>query len=316
MMKGFLDRVRERVRGAGARIVLADGSDPRARDAAAALAAEELARPILLGAGAAPAGVEMRDPATDPRAAVYAGVLHDLRRKTGLTAGEAAVRAREPHWYGALAVRQGDADGLVSGLASETKPFIPAFSAVGLAPGITRASSYFLMVWPDRVLLYADCGVNIAPDTSTLAAIGRATAATARALGLEPKVAFLSFSTRGSAEHESVDRMREAAAMVRAAEPGLPVDGELQFDAAFVPEVARRKCPDSPLAGAANVFIFPDLNSGNIAYKITERLGGAQALGPLLQGLAQPVHDLSRGASVQDIVDVATIAALGAVSRA
>lgn len=159
------------------------------------------------------------------------------------------------------------------------------------------------------MLFYADCSVNIAPDAATLAEIARATAATARTFGFAPRVAFLSFSTRGSAEHESVDRVREAVRLAREAEPGLVVDGEMQFDAAFVPAVAKKKCADSPLDGAANVFVFPDINAGNIAYKITERLAGAAAIGPILQGLNRPVNDVSRGCSVQDLADVAVISA-------
>ena len=207
----------------------------------------------------------------------------------------------------------GEAAGLVSGLNSETKPFVPAFEVVKLRPGYTRASSVFIMAWSDRVLFYADCSVNIAPDAATLAEIGRATAATARAFGFVPKVAFLSFSTRGSAEHESIDRVKQAVALARAAEPGLDVDGEMQFDAAFVPAVARKKCPDSPLCGDANVLIFPDINAGNIAYKITERLAGASAIGPIMQGLNKPMNDVSRGCSVQDLADVAVITAAQAL---
>jgi phosphate acetyltransferase len=166
------------------------------------------------------------------------------------------------------------------------------------------------MSWPDQTYFYADCSVNIAPDAATLAEIGRATAATARTFGHEPRVAFLSFSTRDSAKDVSIDRVKEAVALVRQAEPQLRVDGEIQFDAAILPGIAEKKCPGSPLEGRANVFIFPDLNAGNIAYKITERLGGAAAVGPILQGLKQPVNDVSRGCSVQDFADVACITAL------
>jgi phosphate acetyltransferase len=218
-----------------------------------------------------------------------------------------------PHYFGAMMVHAGEAAGLVSGLNSETKPFVPAFEVVKLRPGFTRASSVFIMTWPERVLFYADCSVNIAPDAATLAEIGRATAATARAFGFVPKVAFLSFSTRGSAEHESIDRVRQAVALARAAEPALDVDGEMQFDAAFVPAVAKKKCPDSTLCGEANVLIFPDINAGNIAYKITERLAGASAIGPIMQGLNKPMNDVSRGCSVQDLADVAVITAAQAL---
>jgi phosphate acetyltransferase len=200
----------------------------------------------------------------------------------------------------------------VSGLNSETKPFIPAFEIVKMREGFKRASSIFVMAWEDRVYFYADCSMNIAPDAEALAEIGRASAQSTRAFGYEPRVAFLSFSTRDSAEDASIDKVKEAVALVRKAEPGLLVDGELQFDAAIVPDVAKKKCPGSPLEGRANVFIFPDLNSGNIAYKITERLGGARAIGPIFQGLNKPVNDVSRGCSVQDFADVAALTALQA----
>jgi phosphate acetyltransferase len=169
------------------------------------------------------------------------------------------------------------------------------------------------MSWPDKTYFYADCSVNIAPDAETLAEIGRATARSARAFGHEPRVAFLSFSTRDSAKDATIDRVKEAVSLVRKVEPDLLVDGEMQFDAAIVPAVAKKKCSDSPLEGRANVFIFPDLNAGNIAYKITERLGGAAAFGPLLQGLRMPVNDVSRGCSVQDFADIAAITALQAM---
>jgi phosphate acetyltransferase len=318
-----MDEMRERVRGRGRRIVYPEGGEERALRAAVLLRDQSLARPVLLGAreamesrasagGLSLEGIELRDPATDALQGEYARRYFELRRHKGVTPEAAAACVRQPHYFGALMVEAGEADGMVSGLNSETKPFLPAFEVVRLREGLRRASSVFVMAWPERVLFYADCSVNIAPDAATLAEIGRATAVTARALGFEPRVAFLSFSTRGSATHESVDRVREAARLCREAEPGLPCDGELQFDAAFVPEVARKKSPDSPLAGNANVFIFPDLNAGNIAYKITERLAGATAVGPILQGLRRPVNDVSRGCSAQDLADVAVITALQA----
>ncbi len=316
----FMDLVRDRVRGRGVRIVLAEGDEPRAQRAASILAADGLAGPILLGAevrirAAARAaslpfdGVEVRQPRDDPRRAFYAGIYAELRSHKGVSLEAAQARVAEPHYFAASMVKAGDADGFVSGLRSETKPFLPAFEIVKMREGFRRASSVFMMIWPNRVLLYADCSVNIAPDAATLSEIGRATAATARSFGIEPREAFLSFSTHGSATDESVDRVREATLLARSAEPGLIVDGELQFDAACVPEVARRKCPDSPLRGDANVLVFPNLDAGNLAYKITERLAGARAVGPILQGLRQPVNDVSRGCSAEDLADVAVITA-------
>lgn len=282
----FMDDVRSRIRGRGVRIVYPEGLEDRTLRSAALLAEGGLARPVLLGpsdgvrSGAASLGVsldgiEVRDPETDQALASYEETYFELRRHKGVSREAARARVRLPHYFGALMVASGEADGLVSGLNSQTRPFLPAFEVVRLREGFHRASSVFIMVWPERVLFFADCSVNIAPDAATLAEIGRATAGTAGALGFEPKVAFLSFSTRGSADHESVERVRDAAALLRTAEPDLKVDGEMQFDAAFVPAVARKKCPDSPLAGEANVFIFPGINAGNIAYKIAERLAGA-----------------------------------------
>jgi phosphate acetyltransferase len=321
---GFMDDVRARVKGRAVRIVLPEGLEERAQRAAALLRDQDLARPILLGPvaavraqaaslGLALDGMEIVDPRTDMTHAEYASAYHEIRKHKGMTPEGARERAALPHYFGALMLRAGDAAGLVSGLNSETKPFVPAFEVVKLRAGYKRASSVFIMAWPERVLFYADCSVNIAPDAFTLAEIGRATAATARAFGFVPKVAFLSFSTRGSAEHESIDRVKEAVALARAAEPGLEVDGEMQFDAAFVPAVAKKKCPDSPLRGEANVFVFPDINAGNIAYKITERLAGASAIGPIMQGLNKPMNDVSRGCSVQDLADVAVITAAQAL---
>jgi phosphate acetyltransferase len=259
-------------------------------------------------------GIELRDPEQDAALETYAERYFELRKHKGITPEAAREAALRPHFFGALMVEAGAADGMVSGLNSETKPFLPAFQVVKLRSECKRASSVFIMAWPERVLFFADCAVNIDPDAEALAEIGRVTAASARAFGFEPKVAFLSFSTRGSAKHQLVDQVREAVRMAREAEPELVLDGEIQFDAAFVPAVAKKKCPDSPLAGKANVLIFPDLNSGNIAYKITERLGGASAIGPIFQGLNRPINDISRGASAQDLADVAVITAAQATA--
>jgi phosphate acetyltransferase len=322
----FMDDVYAKVKGRGRRVVYPEGLEERAIRAAAFLRDGDLVRPVLVGPaasvrakaaslGVSLEGVEVRDPAADPRRAAFEAEYLELRKHKGVTPEQARERVALPHFFAALAVRAGEAEGMVSGLNSETKPFIPAFEIIKMQEGLSRVSSVFIMAWPDgRVLFYADCSVNIAPDAATLAEIGRATAQSARAFGHEPRVAFLSFSTRDSAKDVSIDRVKEAVALVRKAEPALRVDGEIQFDAAYVPAVARKKCPDSLLGGEANVFIFPDLNAGNIAYKITERLAGAAAFGPILQGLRKPVNDVSRGCSVQDFADIAAITALQGLS--
>jgi phosphate acetyltransferase len=322
----FMEQAYARVAGRGVRVVYPEGVEERAVRAAAWLVERSLASPVLIGdegavrakaksAGVTLDGVRLRDPARDASREAFAARYLELRRHKGVTPEQARERVLRPHYFGALAVDAGEAEGMVCGLNSETKPFIPAFEIVRMRPGMKRASSVFVMAWPERVYFYADCSTVIAPDAETLAEIGRATAHSARAFGHEPRVAFLSFSTRDSAKDASIDRVKQAVALLRHAEPGLLVDGEMQFDAAIVPEVAAKKCAGSPLEGRANVFIFPDLNSGNIAYKITERLGGARAIGPILQGLNKPVNDVSRGCSVQDFADVAVVTALQALGN-
>jgi phosphate acetyltransferase len=320
----FMAMARERIRGKGARIVYADGLEERALRAARLLRDQDLGQPILIAPedqlreqarslGLDLGGIEIRDPKRDARAAEYASVYFERRKHKGITEAAAAQKAHLPHYFGALMVAGGEAAGMVAGLSSETKPFLPAFEIIGLQKGYTRASSVFVMDWPDRVLFYADCSVNIEPDPATLAEIGRATALSVRSFGFEPRVAFLSFSTRNSATHERVTRVQEAVKLCRAGGVDFPVDGEIQFDAALLPSVAKKKAPDSPFAeGPANVFIFPSLDAGNIAYKLTERLAGAAAIGPILQGLNRPMNDVSRGCSAQDLVDVGVITAVQA----
>ena len=320
----FIEDVYAKVKGRGSRVIYPEGREERAIRAAGWLRDRGLVEPVLIGPaaevrakaaslGVSLDGVDVRDPATDPRRAAFEAEYLELRKHKGVTPEVARERVQLPHYFAALAVRAGEAAGFVSGLNSETKPFLPAFEVIKMREGMKRASSVFVMAWDDRVYFYSDCAMNIAPDAETLAEIGRASAGSARAFGYEPRVAFLSFSTRDSAQDASVDRVKQAVALVRKAEPGLLVDGEMQFDAAIVPEIASKKCPGSPLAGRANVFVFPDINSGNIAYKITERLGGARAFGPIFQGLNKPVNDVSRGCTVQDFADVAAITALQAI---
>jgi phosphate acetyltransferase len=199
------------------------------------------------------------------------------------------------------------ADGMISGINSETKPYFPAFEIIKTREGISRASGLFIMVNGKKTYLFADCALNMNPTAEQLSEIAYTTAQTAISFGIKPKIAMLSFSTHGTAKHELVDKIVKATVLLKEKDKDLIIDGEIQLDAAIIPEVAAKKCKDSPLAGEANILIFPDLNSGNIGYKLTERLGEYKAIGPIMQGLNKPINDLSRGASVQDIVDLAVI---------
>jgi phosphate acetyltransferase len=320
--RAFTDALLERARAAARHVVLAEGDDPRVRDAALRLVGERVASVTLLGTDATASwavreapGVAVRIPAADPSLGRVADLL--AARKPAAVAGPDAARrlAADPVRFAAGLVALGEADASVAGAVATTADVLrAALWAVGMADGATTVSSSFYMVTPAHgVLTFADCGVVQYPDAAQLAEIAVA-AARDRPLvvGDAPVVAFLSHSTRGSAEGESVARVREALARFRQALPGVPCDGELQADAALAPDVAGRKAPGGPVGGRANVLIFPDLDSGNIAYKLVQRIGGAAALGPIVQGLRRPCSDLSRGASADDIVLIAAIAALRA----
>ncbi|MEN6453016.1 MAG: phosphate acetyltransferase [Prolixibacteraceae bacterium] len=322
----LLERVIKNAQNDQKRIVLPEGTEPRTLRATEIILKESIARITLLGnpveimkaaeeCGVNVNGAVLVDPKTDDRRAAYADLMVEMRKSKGLTYAEALEMLNDPLVFACIMIKNGDADGEIAGAINATGDVLrPAFQFVKTRPGVSVVSGAFFMFVNDPrfghngILVFADCAVMPDPDEKQLAEIAVTTARTAKALvGLEPRVAMLSFSTKGSARHPLVDKVVNALKIARELDPQLKIDGELQLDAALMPDVARLKAPGSEVAGRANVLVFPGLEAANIGYKLVQRLAGAEAIGPVLQGMAAPINDLSRGCSVSDIVNMVAI---------
>ncbi len=330
-MSRLIEKIKAKASSDIKRIVLPEGDEKRTVQAAAILKKEGLAEPVLIGVpsavnetaasvGADITGIEIIDPASSEKASSYADKLYELRKAKGVTPEDAVKLVADPMYFGIMMIKCGDADGLVSGAVHTTGDMLrPALEIIKTQPEMKVVSSSFLMDCPnpdlgeDGLLVYADCVVMPCPTAEELAYIAVATADTAKRLCgfTEPRVAMLSFSTKGSAKHDLVSKVQEAVAKAHEIAPDLLLDGEMQFDAALVPEIGQSKAPGSPVAGRANILVFPDLQAGNIGYKITQRIGGAECFA-VLQGLNAPCNDLSRGCSVEDIVNTVAMTAVQA----
>ncbi|MDY0076214.1 MAG: phosphate acetyltransferase [Bacteroidales bacterium] len=323
----LINKIRASAKGSYKRIVLPEATEERTLRAADVILEENLAVLILLGNEEEIkdnatrwnlkhiAKATIIDPVNNPEKQFYAEMLFELRKHKGLVIEQAMKLAENPLYLAALIIKAGKADGEVAGANNATGDVLrPAFQIIKTLPGISAVSGAFIMVVPDKqygdegIMVFADCAVNPDPSVKELAEIAIASAQTARSIaGLEPRVAMLSFSTKGSAKHEKAQKMIDATILAKTLNPDLQIDGELQADAAIVEAIGRTKSPDSTIAGKANVLVFPSLETGNIAYKLVQRLANAEAIGPVLQGLAAPINDLSRGCSVEDIVNLVAI---------
>ncbi len=320
-MSDFLNRMKAAAKADKKTIVLPEGEDPRTIAAARQIVAEDIANLVILGnpVDIDVKGVTVIDPATAEKRQAYADALYELRKAKGMTAEQAYEQVADATYFGTMMIKCGDADGLVSGACHSTANTLrPALQILKTAPGTKLVSSFFIMCTPTEygeggTLLFADCGLNIAPDAEQLSEIAISSAATWKSLmSDEPVVAMLSYSTMGSAGGDTAEKVQEATRLAKEKAPELALDGDLQLDAALEASVGLLKAPDSKVPGNANILVFPDLAAGNIGYKLVQRFAKAEAYGPVLQGIAKPVNDLSRGCSAEDIVGVVAITAVQA----